>query len=73
MREREREREGGGGGGVSNQSLDLLIFCLHIQALGGVIAMDIVGVLRGWKFFDHAGHLGGVLFAVYVDLSTVTD
>ena len=35
--------------------------------------MDIVGVLRGWKFFDHAGHLGGVLFAVYVDLSTVTD
>ena len=31
--------------------------------------MDIVGVLRGWKFFDHAGHLGGVLFAVYVYLA----
>ena len=35
--------------------------------------MDIVGILRGWKVFDHAGHLGGVLFAVYVPLSIATD
>ena len=37
-----------------------------LQALGGVIALDIIGVLRGWQFFDHAGHLGGVLFTLYV-------
>ena len=30
--------------------------------------MDILGVLRGWQFFDHAGHLGGVIFAVYVNV-----
>ena len=35
--------------------------------------MDIVGILRGWKVFDHAGHLGGVIFAVYVPLSIATD
>ena len=39
--------------------------CL-LQALGGIIVLDILGVLRGWQFFDHAGHLGGVLFALYV-------
>ena len=33
------------------------------QALTGVVAMDMLGLLRGWQFFDHAGHLGGVLFA----------
>ena len=33
------------------------------QALTGVVAMDLLGLLRGWQFFDHAGHLGGVLFA----------
>ena len=33
------------------------------QALTGVVAMDLLGLVRGWQFFDHAGHLGGVLFA----------
>ena len=33
------------------------------QALPGVVAMDLLGLVRGWQFFDHAGHLGGVLFA----------
>ena len=33
------------------------------QALTGVVAMDVLGLVRGWQFFDHAGHLGGVLFA----------
>ncbi len=42
------------------------IFCT--QALGGVVIMDIVGIMRGWKVFDHAGHLGGVLFTLYVHL-----
>ena len=26
-------------------------------------SMDLLGLVRGWQFFDHAGHLGGVLFA----------
>ena len=34
-----------------------------MQALAGVVTLDLVGVIRGWQFFDHAGHLGGVLFA----------
>ena len=33
------------------------------QALTGVVAMDLLGLVRGWQFFDHAGHLGGALFA----------
>ena len=32
-------------------------------ALTGVVAMDLLGLLQGWQFFDHAGHLSGVLFA----------
>lgn len=41
-----------------------IMFPSTSQALGGVVAMDVLGLIRGWKFFDHAGHLGGVLFAV---------
>ena len=38
-----------------------------LQALGGVIALDILRVLRGWlSFAGYAGHLGDVLFALYV-------
>ena len=36
---------------------------LSNQALTGVVAMGLLGLVRGWQFFDHAGHLGGVLFA----------
>ena len=39
-------------------------YACMLQALGGVIALDVLGVLRGWQFFDHAGHLGGVLFTL---------
>lgn len=46
--------------------------CLHecmcisiVQALAGIVSLDIAGLIRGWQFFDHAGHLGGVLFAMY--------
>ncbi|KAF7970041.1 hypothetical protein HWV62_25352 [Athelia sp. TMB] len=35
-------------------------------AVGGLVCLDIVGVLRGWRMFDHYAHLGGALFgAVY--------
>ncbi|KAG6331771.1 hypothetical protein ID866_7315 [Astraeus odoratus] len=27
--------------------------------VGGIILLDVVGALRGWKLFDHYAHLGG--------------
>ena len=35
-----------------------------LQGLGAVVALDVVGLVRGWQFFDHAAHLGGVAFGV---------
>ncbi|XP_059186405.1 presenilin-associated rhomboid-like protein, mitochondrial [Centropristis striata] len=35
------------------------------HALMGIVAMDTAGLLFGWQFFDHAAHLGGVLFGVW--------
>ncbi|SPO32791.1 related to PCP1 - mitochondrial serine protease [Ustilago trichophora] len=28
----------------------------------GVVAMDVVGIVRGWRMFDHWAHLGGAMF-----------
>jgi len=30
-----------------------------------IIAFDLLGVLFGWQFLDHAGHLGGMLFGIW--------
>ncbi|KAF8629048.1 hypothetical protein AX15_003548 [Amanita polypyramis BW_CC] len=30
--------------------------------VGGLVALDIMGVLRGWRMFDHWAHLGGAAF-----------
>lgn len=27
--------------------------------------MDLAGVIFGWKFFDHAAHLGGALTGIF--------
>uniref|UniRef100_A0A8C9AF25 Presenilin-associated rhomboid-like protein, mitochondrial n=1 Tax=Prolemur simus TaxID=1328070 RepID=A0A8C9AF25_PROSS len=35
------------------------------NALKAIIAMDTVGMILGWKFFDHAAHLGGALFGIW--------
>ncbi|XP_053166442.1 presenilins-associated rhomboid-like protein, mitochondrial [Hemicordylus capensis] len=35
------------------------------NALKAIIAMDTVGLVLGWKFFDHAAHLGGALFGIW--------
>ncbi|KAF8892123.1 hypothetical protein BD779DRAFT_1511007 [Infundibulicybe gibba] len=32
--------------------------------VGGMVALDILGVLRGWRYFDHWAHLGGAAFGV---------
>lgn len=37
---------------------------VSLQALKAIVALDTAGVLLGWKFFDHAAHLGGALFGV---------
>lgn len=31
----------------------------------GLIILDTLGVVFGWKFLDHAGHLGGMLFGIW--------
>ncbi|KAJ7765387.1 hypothetical protein DFH07DRAFT_362899 [Mycena maculata] len=34
--------------------------------VGSLLLIDILGIWRGWKFFDHFAHLGGALFgAIY--------
>ncbi|XP_007424800.1 presenilins-associated rhomboid-like protein, mitochondrial [Python bivittatus] len=35
------------------------------NALKAIIALDSVGLILGWRFFDHASHLGGVLFGMW--------
>lgn len=35
------------------------------QALLGILAVDVSGLILGWKTFDHAGHLGGTLFGIW--------
>uniref|UniRef100_A0A7N5P4C8 Presenilin-associated rhomboid-like protein, mitochondrial n=1 Tax=Ailuropoda melanoleuca TaxID=9646 RepID=A0A7N5P4C8_AILME len=35
------------------------------NALKAIIAMDTAGMILGWKFFDHAAHLGGALFGIW--------
>ncbi|PVG04694.1 hypothetical protein CPB86DRAFT_771357 [Serendipita vermifera] len=32
------------------------------SAFVGLVAVDVVGLIRGWRFFDHAAHLGGAAF-----------
>lgn len=34
-------------------------------ALKAIIALDTAGVILGWKFFDHAAHLGGVMCGIF--------
>jgi rhomboid-like protein len=35
------------------------------SALIGIILLDVVGLAMGWRFLDHAGHLGGTLFGLF--------
>lgn len=42
----------------------ILPLSLSLQALKVIVAMDTAGVVLGWRFFDHAAHLGGALFGV---------
>jgi len=33
--------------------------------VGALIALDCIGVIRGWRFFDHFAHLGGAAFGAF--------
>uniref|UniRef100_A0A7N8XVY3 rhomboid protease n=1 Tax=Mastacembelus armatus TaxID=205130 RepID=A0A7N8XVY3_9TELE len=35
------------------------------NALKAIVAMDTAGLVLGWKFFDHAAHLGGAMFGIW--------
>ncbi|KAI4790260.1 hypothetical protein KUCAC02_034738 [Chaenocephalus aceratus] len=35
------------------------------NALKAIVAMDTAGVVLGWRYFDHAAHLGGALFGIW--------
>ncbi|XP_013888759.1 presenilins-associated rhomboid-like protein, mitochondrial [Austrofundulus limnaeus] len=35
------------------------------NALKAIIAMDTAGLVLGWRFFDHAAHLGGAVFGIW--------
>ncbi|XP_011312603.1 presenilins-associated rhomboid-like protein, mitochondrial [Fopius arisanus] len=34
-------------------------------ALKGLLTMDTLGCVLGWRFFDHAAHLGGALWGIF--------
>ncbi|XP_030607102.1 presenilin-associated rhomboid-like protein A, mitochondrial [Archocentrus centrarchus] len=44
--------------------LPMVIFTAG-NALKALIAIDTAGLLLGWRWFDHAAHLGGALFGVW--------
>ncbi|RXK36554.1 hypothetical protein M231_06164 [Tremella mesenterica] len=50
----------------SHVSLIFLPFVSIPIGLGvsGMVALDLLGLIRGWRMFDHVAHLGGALFGV---------
>ncbi|KAI8355942.1 hypothetical protein B0O80DRAFT_528338 [Mortierella sp. GBAus27b] len=34
------------------------------MALGAMMSLDLLGIIRGWKFFDHYAHLAGSTFGL---------
>ncbi|PPQ96801.1 hypothetical protein CVT26_006204 [Gymnopilus dilepis] len=39
---------------------------INIQyGVGGLVLMDMIGIMRGWRVFDHWAHLGGAAFGVF--------
>ncbi|KAJ1306822.1 hypothetical protein OPQ81_007808 [Rhizoctonia solani] len=50
----------------ANVSLIFLPFVsLPIGAgVGGMVCLDIIGIIRGWRTFDHWAHLGGASFGL---------
>ena len=40
----------------------IILFNLYFQGLVAIAGFDLAGLIFRWQFFDHAAHLGGVLF-----------
>ncbi|THH00464.1 hypothetical protein EW145_g7073 [Phellinidium pouzarii] len=36
-----------------------------IWGVGGMVALDIMGIIRGWRLFDHWAHLSGAAFGLW--------
>ncbi|KAK7012225.1 rhomboid domain-containing protein [Favolaschia claudopus] len=36
--------------------------------VGALVALDVIGILRGWRTFDHFAHFGGALFGFWYAL-----
>lgn len=34
-------------------------------ACAAMVTLDIVGLLRGWRLFDHSAHLGGAIYGIW--------
>ncbi|XP_031638416.1 presenilins-associated rhomboid-like protein, mitochondrial [Contarinia nasturtii] len=35
------------------------------SAIKVIMAIDVIGCVLGWRYFDHAAHLGGALFGIF--------
>ncbi|KAI0741359.1 hypothetical protein C8Q80DRAFT_1110950 [Daedaleopsis nitida] len=55
--------------GFPDAEITLIIppwFPINIQTgFFAILALDTVGILRGWRFFDHYAHIGGALFGMF--------
>jgi len=39
---------------------------INIQyGVGGLMLLDVTGIIRGWRLFDHWAHLGGAAFGIF--------
>lgn len=34
-------------------------------ACAAMVTLDVVGLLRGWRLFDHSAHLGGAIYGIW--------
>lgn len=41
------------------------MFYFLLQAIKVIMGLDLAGVILGWKFFDHAAHLGGASMGLF--------
>ncbi|OJT07172.1 Presenilins-associated rhomboid-like protein, mitochondrial [Trametes pubescens] len=55
--------------GFPDAEITLIIppwFPINIQTgFAAIVALDVLGVLRGWKMLDHYAHLGGAAFGAF--------
>ncbi|KAG8904377.1 hypothetical protein FRC00_014003 [Tulasnella sp. 408] len=48
-----------------NTAVNIMLIPIAVPigaAVSGMVALDILGIIRGWQMFDHWAHLGGAAF-----------